>query len=234
MIFMTEENKPQGKTIVLNKKLVIAIVAIILAVAVWFLFINKCKAEYVKSDSPILGNSNATVNVIEFSDYECPYCQAAEGANQVVIADLKRKNSSWEAPVPNIINEYVNAGKVKLIFRDYPVHRNNNPALASKCAQAQGKFWEYHSILFENYNALEITDLKKYAVDLDLNVSQFNECFDSAKYLGSIQSDTSDGQCLGVGGTPTFFVGSEAKGYEKIEGAASFLDFKKVIDSKLS
>jgi protein-disulfide isomerase len=87
--------------------------------------------------------------------------------------------------------------------------------------------------LFENYNALENTDLKKYAVDLNLNASQFNECFDSGKYMESIQNDLNDGQCLGVDGTPTFFVGNNETGYEKIVGANSFSVFKEVIDSKL-
>jgi protein-disulfide isomerase len=230
---MTEENKSQGKTIVLNKKLVIAIASLIVLLAILFLLFNRGKGEYISSDSPILGNLNASVSVIEFSDYECPFCQAAEGANQEAISSLKQSNPNWEAPIPKVIEEYVNTGKVRLVFRQFPVHGNRYPALASKCAQEQGKFWEYQKILFENYNALEATDLKKYAVDLNLNASQFNECFDSGKYMESIQNDLNDGQGLGVDGTPTFFVGNNETGYEKIVGANSFSVFKEVIDSKL-
>jgi protein-disulfide isomerase len=230
---MTEENKSQGKTIVLNKKLVIAIASLIVLLAILFLLFNRGKGEYISSDSPILGNLNASVSVIEFSDYECPFCQAAEGANQEAISSLKQSNPNWEAPIPKVIEEYVNTGKVRLVFRQFPVHGNRYPALASKCAQEQGKFWEYQKILFENYNALEATDLKKYAVDLNLNASQFNECFDSGKYMESIQNDLNDGQGLGVDGTPTFFVGNNETGYEKIVGANSFSVFKEAIDSKL-
>jgi protein-disulfide isomerase len=233
MILMAEENKSQGKTIVLNKKLVIAIASLIVLLAIWFLLFNRGKGEYISSDSPILGNLNASVSVIEFSDYECPFCQAAEGANQEAISSLKQSNPNWEAPIPKVIEEYVNTGKVRLVFRQFPVHGNRYPALASKCAQEQGKFWEYQKILFENYNALENTDLKKYAVDLNLSASQFNECFDSGKYMESIQNDLNDGQGLGVDGTPTFFVGNIETGYEKIVGANSFSVFKEIIDSKL-
>jgi len=236
MIFMIEENKEE-KTIVIKKKLLIAIVLVIIGLLVmFFVFFNSTsKAEYISSDSPILGNLNATMSAVEFSDYECPFCQAAEGVNQKVIADLKKGDPNWEAPIPKVIEEYVNTGKVKLIFRQFPVHATSKyPSLASKCAQEQGKFWEYHKLLFENYNALEITDLKKYAVDLNLNVSQFNECFDSQKYRESIQNDLNDGQNLGVDGTPTFFIGNNETGYEKIPGVYPFSKFKEIIDSKLS
>ena len=235
MIFMAEENKEE-KTIVIKKKLLIAIaLAIIGLIVIFFVFFNPTgKAEYISSDSPILGNLNATINVVEFSDYECPFCQASEGANQEVIASLKQNDPEWEAPVPKIIETYVNAGKVKLVFRQYPLHPNSKElALAAKCAQEQGKFWEYHKILFENYNALTDNDLKKYAVDLNLNLSQFNQCLDSKKYGQSIQNDLNDGQALGISGTPTFFIGNDATDYTKIEGAQSFSAFKQVIDSKL-
>jgi len=228
------ENKSGGKIIVLNKKLIIVIVLAALAIAVWFLFFNKGVGEYIRSDSPILGNLSATVNMIEFSDYECPFCQAAEGVNQDMINDIKNGKPDWQAPVPNIIKEYVDTGKVRLIFRQFPVHPTSiYPSLASKCAQEQGKFWEYHKILFQNYNALDTTNLKKYAANLSLNISQFNDCFDSKKYEQSIQTDLTDGQNLGVSGTPTFFIGNDETGYVKIVGAASFSDFKQVIDSKL-
>lgn len=231
MIFMAEESK----TIIIGKKkLIIIIVSIIIILAVAFLLFRPIgKAEYIAADSPILGNLSANVNVIEFSDYECPFCQAAEGTNQEFIAQLKQSDSTWQAAVPAIIDSYVNTGKVKLVFRQFPVHGNNNPALATKCAQEQDKFWEYHNLLFQNYNALSISDLKKYAVDVNLNITQFSECLDSQKYYDSIQKDTSDGQVLGVSGTPTFFVGNDQIGYMKIEGALSFSVFKQDIDSFL-
>jgi protein-disulfide isomerase len=229
MIFMVDENK--GKIIVINKKLIIALALIIIGILIVYFLFFRINGKVIADDSPVLGN--ATINVVEFSDYECPFCQASEGINQEVILSLKQSDPSWEAPIPKVIEEYVNTGKVQLVFRQYPVHQNNNPALAAKCAQEQGKFWEYHKKLFENYNALEITDLKKYAVDLNLNLNQFNECLDSNKYEESVKNDLNDGQGLGISGTPTFFIGNEEKGYEKIVGAQSFSVFKAVIDSKL-
>lgn len=230
---MAEETKGE-RTIAIDKKIVIAVIAVIVIIVVWFFFYNRGNGEYTESDSPVLGNLNATVSVIEFSDYECPFCQAAEGTNQQIISSLKQSDPTWQAPIPNVIEAYVNTGKVKLMFRQYPVHGNDNPALASKCAQEQGKFWEYHNVLFENYESLVLTDLKKYAVDMNLNASQFNQCLDSKKYEDSIQKDLKDGQALGVSGTPTFFIGNNETGYTKIEGAESFSVFKEAIDSKLS
>jgi protein-disulfide isomerase len=240
MIFMPDENKPaEAKTqsVVFVKKstliLIIAGIVIIAALVVgWRLFSGNSSAQYIASDSPILGNG--TVYVIEFSDYLCPYCQAAEGVNQEVIGTLKQSDPSWQAPIPVIIQDYVNTGKVSLVFRNYPVHNNNEPALAAKCAQEQDKYWEYHSMLFENYNALSNTDLQKYALNLSLNMSRFNQCFDSKKYQSSIDNDVRDGNGLGVSATPTFFIGNNQTGYERIVGALSFSSFKEIIDSKIS
>jgi len=230
---MEEENK--GKTIVIRKKLLIAIAIFVIALLVLAFFYFKPSGKVLSDDSHVLGNPNATIYVVEFSDYECPFCQASEGTNQEekIISSLKRIDPNWEAPIPKVIEEYVNTGKVKLVFRQFPVHPNKNPAFAVKCAQEQDKFWEYHKILFENYNALTITDLKKYAADLNLNLIQFNDCFESRKYEDNIQNDLNDGMGVGVSGTPTFFIGNEVKGFEKIEGAQSFSVFKEKIESML-
>jgi protein-disulfide isomerase len=243
---MAEEIKPEeaskGKTIVIGKKkLYVAIVAalIVISVAAFFYISPSWKAEYVTADSPVLGSSNATINVVEFSDHECPFCQAAEGFNPQAIANLKSSDPNWQAPVPGIIKNYVNTGKVKLIFRQFPVHQDSsrrlivNPALASKCAQEQGKFWEYHIILFENYTDLSDISLRRYAMDISLNITQFSDCLTSQKYMNVIQKDLGDGQALGVSGTPTFFIGNDEIGYQKVEGARSFSVFKSVIDSML-
>ena len=246
MNFMEEENKEsstenKGKVIEIKKsKLVIAVIAIIIVIGlvVWFFYFKNPtddKIEYIANDTPVLGEEDATINVIEFSDYECPFCQASEGTNQEVIESLKQSYPGWEAPIPKVIEDYVSTGKVRLAFRQYPLHANSKDAsLAAKCAQEQNSFWDYHKKLFENYNAIAITDLKKYAIDLKLNMSQFTECLESKKYESDIENDLSDGSGLGVSGTPTFFVGNEATGYEKIVGAQPFSAFKQIIDSKIS
>jgi protein-disulfide isomerase len=238
----TEKPKSEENIVVIKKtKIIIAFaVAIIIIGAIigYRLFLSNNpndKIEYIASDSPVLDSVNATVYVIEFSDYECPYCQASEGTNQEVISRLKEGDSTWEAPIPKVIEDYVNTGKVKLVFRSFPLHTNSKEAaLAAKCAQEQGKFWEYHQVLFKKYDALTSTDLKRYAVDLNLNLSQFNQCLDSNKYEKSVENDLNDGNALGVSGTPTFFIGNDEKGYEKVVGAQSFSDFKQIIESKIS
>jgi protein-disulfide isomerase len=252
---MDEENKPteaadeskpaddkKENILVVKKSKLIIIIALVIIVAsaiiVYRLFFSNSsngKVEYIASFSPVLGNSNATVNVIEFSDYECPYCQASEGTNQDVISRLKEGDSTWEAPIPSVIEQYVNTGKVKLVFRNFPLHTDSKgAALAAYCAQEQGKFWEYHQNLFKNYDALTKTDLEKYAADTNLNLSQFNDCLNSNKYENYVQNDMSDGDALGVSGTPTFFIGNNETGYEKIVGAESFSVFKQIIESKIS
>jgi protein-disulfide isomerase len=142
----------------IKKSYLLVAVLGVAAVIVGYLLLSGPGAEgYIRSYSPVLGSG--TINVVEFSDYECPYCQAAEGNNQAVIDELRSRNPAWEPAVPNIISEYVEAGKVNLIFRHFPAHGNINAAMASYCAQDQGMFWEYHNLLFENYENLTLSDL---------------------------------------------------------------------------
>ena len=248
MIFMDEENKPieapekkENVVVIKKTKLIIAfaiaiiIIGAIIGYRLFFTSNPDGNVTYVADYSPVLGNANATIYVVEFSDYECPYCQASEGTNQDVISRLKEGDSTWEAPIPKVIEQYVNTGKVKLVFRNFPLHTDSKEAtLAAYCANEQGKFWEYHQDLFKNYNALTNTDLKKYAVDLNLNLNQFDQCLDSKKYEKNVDNDMSDGDALGVSGTPTFFIGNNETGYEKIVGAQPFSVFKQIIESKIS
>ena len=235
----TESPQPVEKKEIVIKRSVLIVVAVIviavIAIAAFFYFSRPSTAEYIANYSAVLGSASATINVIEFSDYECPFCQAAEGVNEEIMNSLKQSDSSWQAPIPNIINDYVNTGKVKLIFRNFPVHPTSaQVALAASCAQEQSKYWEYHQMLFENYNALSDTDLKGYAANLGLDLNQFNQCLESKKYQSEIDKDLADGRALGVSGTPTFFIGNNETGYEKIVGAESYSAFKHIIDSKIS
>jgi protein-disulfide isomerase len=238
---LKSEEKKENIVVIKKTKLIIAfaiaiiIIGAIIGYRLFFTSNPDGNVTYVADYSPVLGNANATVYVIEFSDYECPYCQASEGTNQEVISRLKEGDSTWEAPIPNVIEEYVNTGKVKLVFRNFPLHTNSKEAaLAAFCAKEQGKFWEYHQTLFKDYDALTSNDLKKYAADLNLNLNQFNQCLDSKKYENNINNDMNDGNALGVSGTPAFFIGNEETGYEKIVGAQSFSVFKQIIESKIS
>ena len=136
-------------------------------------------------------------------------------------------------------------GKVNFVHRDFPItsiHPNALPAaLASECADEQGKFWQYHDMVFEsqrNWQDLQLTQsinvFKNYASDLELDSAKFDSCLDSGKYRDEIQNDLNDGRAYGVTGTPGFFVGNEKIGYTKVIGAQPFETFQKILDEQLS
>lgn len=167
--------------------------------------------EVATEGKPSLGPANAPVTIVEFSDFQCPYCRQVHGT-------LKQLMTAYE-------------GKIKLVYRDFPL-RNIHPqaqkaAEAAQCAAEQQKFWPYHDKLFAS-TSLQPDDLKKYAHELDLNVEQFTSCLDSSKYAAGIDADMQAGQQAGVNATPSFFV----NGYP-LSGAASYERFKELVDTAL-
>ena len=178
-------------------------------------------------NDPIIGNPDAPITIIEFSDFQCPFCARFH------IETL-----------PLIMNEYINEGQVKLVFRDFPIqsiHPNALPAsVAAECANEQGKFKEMHDMLFENQNKwsnqsldnLMIT-LSQYASEMELEEEKFDSCLKNGKYIEEIQKDLDDGRTYGVSGTPGFFVGNDQIGFIELTGAQPFENFKKVIDNQL-
>ncbi|MFH1752034.1 MAG: DsbA family protein [archaeon] len=188
--------------------------------------------EELMDDDPVKGNSNAPITIVEFSEFQCPYCGAAYGSNAALIAKFQESDPSWEAPYGKVMQEYVDTGKVRYVFRDFPLsfHENAQKASeASQCAFEQDKFWEYHDLLFENQEALTVPDLKSYAEQLGLNTTQFNDCLDSGEYAQEVQDDLAYGQSIGVSGTPTFFINDKV-----IVGARGFADFKQLIEAELA
>jgi len=178
-------------------------------------------------NDPVIGNLDAPITIIEFSDFQCPFCARF-----------------FTQTLPLIYEEYIDQGKVKLVFRDYPIqsiHPNAVPAsVASECANEQGKFKEMHDILFGNQNEWskqETVDalslFSQYATEIQLEQETFDSCLTSGKYIDEIQKDLVDGQNYGVSGTPGFFVGNDQIGYVQIKGAQPFDIFKKVIDAQL-
>ena len=178
-------------------------------------------------NDPIIGDHNAEVTIIEFSDFQCPFCA--------------RFNTQT---LPSIFEEYISQGKVKLVFRDFPIqsiHPNALPAsVAAECANEQGKFKEMHDKLFDNqnqWNKQETVDalslFKQYALEMKLDSKIFESCLDNGKYIDEIRKDLKDGQDYGVSGTPGFFIGNEKVGYIELKGAQPFESFKKVIDKQL-
>jgi len=183
-------------------------------------------------DDPFLGPEDAKVVVIEFSDFQCPYCAAAVGTQKTLVQRFKSIDSSWEPAVLKL-KEWAREGKIKFVYRDFPlsqIHQYSQKAAeAAECAHQQGKFWEYHDTLFAHQDKLDVDNLKKYAKELGLNVSEFNKCLDSNEMRDEVMNDLKDGINYGVNGTPTFFVNGKI-----VEGAQSFSVFEEFINQELS
>ncbi|MBI4682197.1 MAG: thioredoxin domain-containing protein [Nitrospirae bacterium] len=160
--------------------------------------------------SPIKGRKEAPVTIVEFSDYQCPYCSKLQPIlNQVLAAYPK---------------------DVKLVFKDFPLsfhQQARNAAKAARAAGEQGKYWEMHDLVFENFNQLNDNSYKEFAAKLNLDETKFLADFQSSKYDNLIQQDISLGQSASVGGTPTLFLNGK-----RMQGR-SFEDFKAAIDGYL-
>ena len=142
------------------------------------------------------GNKNAKVAIVEFSDYECPYCQ-----------------SFFQNSLPSIESAYIKTNKVLHIFKDYPLSSIHPYALvgaeAAWCAGEQGKYWQMHDTIYStNQSQNDQTKLESDAASLGLNTSQFNACVQNNKYSNQIQTDVNDGNKIGVQGTPTVLIGT--------------------------
>lgn len=149
----------------------------------------------VSADEPAWGPADARIVIIEYSDFQCPYCKMFMENTYVRLRQMY-------------------SDQVRFIYRDFPldsIHPRARPAAeAAQCAHEQGKFWEYHDLLFANQQALETSDLKRYAQQLGLNMDQFNTCVDTRKYQASVEADVQAGLRQNVTGTPTFFINGQA------------------------
>jgi len=146
----------------------------------------------ITDTDPSLGDKDAPVTIMAFEDFECPFC--ARFSQQTL---------------PLIVDQQVKTGKVRLVWKDFPlsIHSNAQKAHeAARCAWEQDKFWEYHDILFNNQNSLRINDLKQHAKNLGLNGNQFSSCLDSGKYADLIREKVKEGDTAGVSGTPSFLI----------------------------
>lgn len=166
-----------------------------------------------------LGDPDAPLTIVEYADFQCPFCQ------RVAVGIL-----------PQIQREYIDTGQVRLVFRHFAFLGMESlwAAEAAECAGEQGKFWEYHDVLFanqmgENRGAFAIDRLKTFARDLGLDGAAFDACLDSQRYLAKVEADRATGQAQGVSSTPATVVGESI-----IVGAQSWADFKAVIERELS
>ena len=160
---------------------------------------------------PERGPAKAAVTIIEFSDYECPFCKRAEPTVEKVMTQYK--------------------DQVRLVFRDFPLGMHahaRGAAEAAACANAQAKFWEYHNKLFTAKD-LAPEKLKALAGEVGLDQAKFDQCFDKAEFKAGIDKDVADGNEAGVTGTPAFFVNGRM-----LSGAQPFEKFKEVIDEEIA
>ncbi|WAM29612.1 DsbA family protein [Myxococcus sp. NMCA1] len=165
----------------------------------------------VPSDSPSFGPATAKVTIVEWSDFECPFCSRV-GPTLSKIKDGYAKD-------------------VRVVFRHQPLPFHPNAKVAAEASHAaheQGKFWEYHDKLFANQKALDRASLEKYAQELGLNVAKFKAALDSGKFKAKVEADMAAGSALGANGTPTFFINGR-----EFVGAQPFEAFKRVIDEEI-
>lgn len=176
-------------------------------------------------DDPVKGSEDAKVVIVEFGDFQCPFC-----------------SRFYSQTLPSIESEYIDTGKVKLVYRDYPLsfHAQATPsAEASECADEQGMFWEFHDKVFDNQGAMSVDNYKAWAAELGLDTEQFNDCVDSRKYQSEVVQDFSDGSASGVRGTPGFIIGvlqedGQTVVGQSIRGAQPYANFKAAIDQELA
>jgi protein-disulfide isomerase len=164
------------------------------------------------ADSPSKGSASAPIEMIEFSDFQCPFCLRADPTVQQVLSTY--------------------GDRIRFVYRHYPLpnHPSARPAAeAAACAGEQGKFWPFHDRLFASPSKLSDPDLKQHAADLGLNTGQFNSCVDSHKLKAKVDADVKDGEEAGVNGTPAFFINGRM-----LSGAQPFEEFKKIIDEELA
>lgn len=165
------------------------------------------------SDDPALGPADALVTIVEFGDFECPFC----GQAYPIIKDLLRRYGD----------------RVRFLYRDFPnpsIHVNALPAaLAASCAEEQGKFWPYHDLLFTHQTELSSDSLRSLAQQASLNLVAFDQCVTSQRHLQEISDDYSAGVDAGVQGTPTWFI----NGY-RLQGVLTPDDFNAIVDMGLS
>lgn len=165
----------------------------------------------ITKDDHIRGNSNANITLVEFSDFQCPFCEKQ-------YQTLKQLQKEYPK-------------EIRLVYKHFPLgfHQYAQKAAeASECASEQDGFWEYHDKLFENQSSYSVENFKKWASDLGLKSSQFNNCLDSGKYAQKVQADAKEGQEKGVDGTPATFINGQL-----ISGALPYATFKEAIDSLL-
>ena len=178
---------------------------------------------FVENGSPVLGNPNASITLVEFGDYQCHYCHVF-----------------FESIEGKIMKNYIETGKVKMIFKDYNIIGKDSvkASQGAHCANDQGLFWEYHDILYSNWTGenngwASGANLANYAQDIGLEMNQWTDCMSQQKHSKTILDSNEDAKKLQLTGTPAFFVISSDGQVSKLFGAQPFEVFERVFNEKL-
>ena len=176
------------------------------------------------ADAPFLGRADAPVTLVEFSDYQCPFCQRF-----------------FATTLPALKKDYIDTGKLRFVYRDFPLEMHahaREAAVAARCAGEQGKYWEMHDALFQYQAALAPAQLAERARALGLDSSRFDQCLTSGRHTASIERGLADGAAAGVQGTPGFVVGKTQPGDTiqgtPIRGAQPLEMFRRIIEQLLA
>jgi protein-disulfide isomerase len=171
------------------------------------------RVEVSADGAPFKGLAKAPVTMVKFEDFHCPFCKKAQPT------------------VAQVLSKYGN--KVRLVHRDFPIDSIHPAARkaheAARCANEQGKFWQYHDVLYANAPKADAADLKSYATEVGLDVQAFEKCVASGKFRDVVQKDVEEGTRLGVTGTPSFFINGRL-----LSGAEPFERFATIIDEEIS
>lgn len=172
--------------------------------------------------SPILGKPDAPITIVEFGDYQCFYC-----------------NKFFHDTEGQIYENYIKTGKAKMIFKDFTIIGPDSvtAAHAAHCADEQGKFWDYHDMLYNNWNGenngwASLENQYKFAQQVGLDTTVFTECMESGKYNEKIQASTNDAQTLGLSGTPGFFIIGPNNKIVRVPGAQPYDVFVNILESE--
>ena len=178
---------------------------------------------FMENGSPILGDPNAPVTLVEFGDYQCYFC-----------------NQFFHTTEDDLFKNYVETGKVKVIFKDYTIIGPDSIAAAhaTHCADDQGKFWEYHDTLYdhwtgENNGWASSENLLQFAGNIGLNIDEFSNCMLDSKHTSIITNSNQDAKDLGLTGTPAFFIIGPDNKITKIGGAQPYDIFERIFNSEL-
>jgi len=173
----------------------------------------------MQNGSPLLGDSNAKITIVEFGDYQCTYCH------------LFHENTK-----DALLQQYVNTGKANFVFRDFPLNGPDSVLAAegSYCADDQGKYWQYHDELYKNWGGektgwVNQVSLDKFAKTVGLDLDKFDKCMSDKKYEQKVLDNQRFGEKIGIDATPSFII-FDSKDATKIVGAQPILAFQQVLD----